>query len=120
MELMTFKNGETSTSAETFSAFQMNIKNAFKINETADLIPNPAAEVTLSNITLQKDESNNVVLTVMAERNRAFGVEEDVIIGFVPDRIQTKRGFRIRRCKSRETKTDMRTLLSLVKTEELL
>lgn len=66
MQEIDFENKKTSISAETFMAFQNNIKNAFKNYKTGELTINQEVVQggNLAYVSLTKDENNTVNLSL--------------------------------------------------------
>lgn len=66
MQEIDFENKKTSISAETFAAFQKNIKDAFKNYKTGELTINQDVikNGNLAYVSLTKDENNTVNLTL--------------------------------------------------------
>ena len=82
MELIEFKNGETSVSAEVFLAFQDNIKKALVNYKEGELQINNS--YFLENVSLTKDENNTVNLSFSWEPPSDIKTNQDYIVGYLP------------------------------------
>lgn len=88
MELIEFKNGETSVSAEVFSAFQNNIKKALVNYKEGELqITN---SYNVHDISLSKDENNTVNLNLIWEPPSNIEINKDYIIGYLPQEFRPR------------------------------
>lgn len=91
MELIEFKNNETSVSAEVFLAFQDNVKNALTNYKTGEF------EITegyaVYEIVLTKDENNTVNLSLIWEPSQDIVPGWDYTVGHLPQEFRPKQGY---------------------------
>lgn len=88
MQEIDFENKKTSISAETFTAFQKNIKDAFKNYKTGELTINQDVikNGNLTYVSLTKDENNTVNLSLRwnVDTNNPIKANTDYRIAYLP------------------------------------
>ena len=104
MQEINFEDKKTSLSAATFSAFQKNVKDAFHNYKTGELTIN--TEViqggNLSSITLSKDESNTVQLSLIWDSSFNLTPGQDYWIAFLPQEFRPANGFIYGGCRAEQ------------------
>lgn len=104
MQEIDFEDKKTSLSAATFSAFQKNVKDAFHNYKTGELTIN--TEViqggNLSSITLSKDESNTVQLSLIWDSSFNLTPGQDYWIAFLPQEFRPANGFIYGGCRAEQ------------------
>lgn len=97
MQEIDFENGKTSISAETFKAFQTNVKNAFKNYQIGELTINTeiVKNGSLTNVNLTKDENNTVNLSLLwnVDPDMTISSGADYYVAYLPQEFRPEQNY---------------------------
>lgn len=97
MQEIDFDNKKTSLSAETFIAFQKNIKDAFKNYKIGELTINTDVIKNgyLTNVNLTKDENNTVNLSLLwnVDPDQTIKSGADYFVAYLPQEFRPEQNY---------------------------
>lgn len=106
MQEIDFEDKKTSLSAATFSAFQRNVKKAFKNYKIGQLILNTDVikNGSLSYVNLSKDENNTVNLSLCwnIDNNNPIAAGVDYFVAYLPQEFRPAQEFVYGGCRAEQ------------------